>query len=401
MRSGAILWTLLVLACLVLATAFGPPGGYGVLFLVALAIVIVRYLLVARHALAAFVFTTIGASMRQNLPLPEALESAAAGQRESSARVLRRIAKLLREGRSLGEAIRLGYPACPGHAAAMIAAAERIDQLPRALASIEADLAQKGIENRKLKPVPPAYPLCVIFFVCVFLTGWCVFILPKFQDIFRRELGSDLPATTRIVSQDLPLVAWWGMVLVIAAFVSGVPAVLYAKFRPRRPHRPRPLSRLGDLIKWHVPGLRWFELNASLVQVVEVLRLSLEAGCTVDEAIANTVGLDVNACYRRRLLRWAQSVERGENVSAAARRHRVGSALAWAFDQQVNPGNAPQILESLERFYRSNYNYLANMVRYIFWPCVVIALAAMVGFIVHAIFAPLVAIIQAAEAAIP
>ena len=48
----------------------------------------------------------------------------------------------------------------------------------------------------------------------------------------------------------------------------------------------------------------------------------------------------------------------------------------------------------MESFYRTNYNYAANLARYIFWPCTTILLAAMVGFIVYAMFAPLVGMLE-------
>ena len=122
--------------------------------------------------------------------------------------------------------------------------------------------------------------------------------------------------------------------------------------------------------------------------------MSLNAGVPVDQAIDGAADLDVNGCYRRRLGRWLDMVQSGENISDSARKCKVGSQIAWAFDQNVNPGNTPAVLNSLESFYRSNYGYLANLARYIFWPCMVVILGLFVGTIVYALFAPLVAMIN-------
>jgi type II secretory pathway component PulF len=131
-----------------------------------------------------------------------------------------------------------------------------------------------------------------------------------------------------------------------------------------------------------------------MVQVVELLRLSLNAGYTVNDAIDNALGLDVNNCFRKRLKKWLEKVKRGDNIAAAVRESKLGSALAWAFDEQVNQSNTLSILETLESFYRSNYSYYVNLARFIMWPCVTLLMGVMVGFVVYAIFSPGIVIIQ-------
>ena len=139
---------------------------------------------------------------------------------------------------------------------------------------------------------------------------------------------------------------------------------------------------------------KWFEKNYSLVHVVELLRLSFNAGCTVDAAIANTLNLDVNNRFRRRLVQWLEKVQRGENIAAAAEQSGLGGSLSWAFDEKVNQGNTMAILETLESFYRSNYSYRVNLARFIMWPCLTIIMGMVVGFVVYAIFSPMVEIIH-------
>jgi type II secretory pathway component PulF len=87
-------------------------------------------------------------------------------------------------------------------------------------------------------------------------------------------------------------------------------------------------------------------------------------------------------------------VEAGENIATAARQSRLASSLAWAFDEQVNQSNTLDILETLESFYRSNYSYRVNLARFVLWPCVSILLGVIVGFVVYALFSPLIAIVQ-------
>ncbi|HUT30883.1 MAG TPA: type II secretion system F family protein [Sedimentisphaerales bacterium] len=395
------MWILILIAiCLAIAAAMAVLGPWSFLifilafFLIAL---LISYGLTSRHTTAVHVISTIGASIRQNLPLPMALESAAGGRTDKRARILRSIERWLVQGYSLSESIRRGYPKCPGHAAAMIAVAERIDQLPYAIKAIEANMMARAEERRRIKPVSPFYPLVLLTIMFLIVLGLSIRVIPKLHAVFEEMFeGQALPAATRFLFGVTGFIAYrsplpWlvPLILILVAVVA-----IHVRLRPRRPQKPHLLSRVGDFIKWRLPILHWFERNHSLVQAVEVLRLSLNAGCTVNDAIANTLDLDVNNCFRSRLRDWLDRVEAGRDISASATESGLGSSLAWAFDQNVNQGNTLSVLETLESFYRSNYSYRINLVRFILEPLVTISMGLMVGFVMYAVFSPLVAAID-------
>ena len=405
-----LLWgfaLLLFIVTSLFAVANLPAFQFPFLLLVLLAITFIgaaiSYGLTSRHATATYVISTIGSSMRQNLPLPMALESAAGGRDDKRARILRSISKWLVEGFSLSESIKRGFPKCPGYAAAMITAAERINQLPLAFSSIEADMAEKAEESRKLRPVTPYYPNPYYPLVLIFCLGnvvWAVltFIMPQFMQVLMEMTGgAELPAATQSLLRIVSFVAWdRGVFFIALAFMALVvfPFCIYARFRRRRPHEPYTTSQIGDFIKWRLPVFHGFEKNYSMLQTAEMLRLSLNAGGTVNEAIDSALSLDVNGCYRKRLQKWLEKVEAGQNIAAAARQSGVGSGLAWAFDEQANQGNTPAVLETLESLYRSSYSYRVNLARFIMSPCVTLVMGAMVGFVVYAILSAPVAIIH-------
>lgn len=396
-------WILIVsVALLLLATAgvvFSPLGVIGLGFFILFIGAVISYGLTSRRMIAAYVISTIGSSIRQNLPLPMALEAAAGGQVDKRARILRKIQNWLVQGYPLSEAIKRGYSRCPAYAVAMIAAAEQINQLPFAIKSIEADMLARTDESRRLRPMHPVYPVMLLILVFSMVMALMTYVVPVFQAVLM-EMGEGamLPAATRLLIGLTRLVYGHNGQMVLMVLVVTVLAALAfwlrARFRPRRPQQPYLLSRIGDFIRWHLPVLHWFTNNYSMVQVVELLRLSLNAGCTVNDAIAGTLALDVNNCFRKRLQQWLIKVQRGENIAAAARESKLGSTIGWAFDDRVNQGNTPAILEMLESFYRSNYSYRANLARFIMWPCVTITMGIIVGFIVYSIFGALVAIVN-------
>jgi len=388
----------LLLLLIIMGAIIGPFFISGIMFFILLVGSIIAYGLTSRHATDTYVISTIGSSMRQNLPLPMALESAASGSNDNRSRILNGIQKWLVQGYSLSESIRRGYPSCPGYALSMIAAAERIGQLPRAIHAIEVDMVAKADEHRKIRPVHPAYPLILMVFTFFILLSVMTFVIPSFKAALEEMIeGATLPAATRFligitsfVAYEYALLVWPAVILF---FIAIIIISIYSKFRPRRPDKPYLLSRMGDFVKWHLPVLHNFEKNYSLVHLVELLRLSLNAGCAVNEAIENTLGLDINNCFKKRLRRWLKKVERGDNIAAAIRESRLGSPLAWAFDEKVNQGNTPVILETLESFYRTNYSYCVNLARFIMWPCLILLTGAIVGFVIYAIFSPSIVLI--------
>ncbi len=355
------------------------------------------YAAVSRRTMVMHVFSTIGSIMRQNLPLTMALDCAVSGRQDSVACVLRRVKSWLMKGYPLTEAVRQGYPECPARVLALLSAGERMDQLPAALTAIETDLKASAMERRRLQPVHPFYPAVVLAIALLILLGVMRFVVPTYQGVLQEMVGRNgLPASTRTLLGLSDAIAYprsaMGHLEFLAALLAGV--VLYRLSRRRRPERPYLHTWIIDSVKWCMPGVHWFERNRSMVQVVELLRMSLGAGCPVNEAIRGTLQLDVNVCFRSRLACWLQRVERGENIAESARRCGLGAALAWAFDGGVDTGNTPAVLEMLESHYRSNYSYRVNLARFILWPLGIIALGVTVGFIVYAIFAPAVQVLQ-------
>ncbi|MHC4131318.1 MAG: type II secretion system F family protein [Planctomycetota bacterium] len=389
----ALVVGLLPFACGIL---FGPGGLFIYIFLLLIIGSIFSFSYASMHTTTSFIFSTIGSSIRQNLPLPMALESAATGLKDNRSTALLNIKKWLVEGYPLSEALKRGFPQCPGYALATITAAEKIDQLSPAIQAIEADLKAKSDQNKRLQPIHPLYPVIVIAFELLLVSMLMRFVIPKFYEVISEMIQGGLPAPTQVL---LSVFDWFyplqpiGLVLIVLLIFVIIPAWLHCRFRPRRPDKPYLVSRAGDFLKWNLPILHSFAKNKSMVHVLEILRLSLSSGCTVNHAIAQTLNLDINSRFKKKLKMWLQKVEAGENISSAAIESGLGTPIAWVFDN-VNQNNTIMILQTLEDFYRLNYNFRANLARFILWPCVTIVMGATVAFIAIAILLPMVQIIN-------
>ncbi|OHB68774.1 MAG: hypothetical protein A2Y77_11295 [Planctomycetes bacterium RBG_13_62_9] len=280
----------------------------------------------------------------------------------------------------------------------MVSASERIDQLPAALTAVEKDILSNAIERKRLRPVHPLYPI-VVLGIALVVTMWVMmFVIPQFVSVMQEMLDgpSGLPWPTRVLMWIMAPLIYRVDPILLFGLIALVMMLYWVRRVSRGPslHAFYPLRWLGDSMKWYLPFMHWFARAHSMVQAVELLRMSLNGGCPVNEAIRSTLDLDVNVHFRRRLACWLERVERGENIAGSARLCDLGAALAWAFDSELNAANTPAILEMLESHYRAVYNYRVNLARYILWPLGIILLGVTVGFIIYAIFSPGVAVIR-------
>jgi type II secretory pathway component PulF len=265
---------------------------------------------------------------------------------------------------------------------------------------LEQDLVAKASTSKKIRHTPTFYPPIVLLFIIIQVSLLMVFILPKFSVVIM-EMSKDmqLPAATRELMAIAEFftnssVSLFGLGLAILILVLGV-VYIHVRAKPRRVEKPYRISCIGDFLKWHLPFIRRYEWCTAMQRIAGLLRLSLNAGCTVNEAIASTLRLDINECFRRELKEWLARVERGDDIGQAAQQCGMGGAMAWAFADVHNHRNTLDILETLETSYRWGYSRAAALARFIIGPCETICLGLMVGFIAYAMFSPMVAIIYA------
>ena len=390
-----ILFTLIAALCF-LAILTGIFQAFGPVLFILFLILWFRFKRTRRYSLSLTVLSTLSAAMRQNLPLPMALETAGSNRKDPAANIYRQTAQFLCEGKSLSESLRKAYRKCPAEILATLAAGEAMNQLPQAAAALEQDSLANINGFEKVRPVHPAYPLLVGGMTFLIMLGLCVFILPTFAEVLYNTTGGEgqLPASTQaLLAISKTFMERGVFALASGALLVGMLIGLYGYNRPRRPGRPRLLSRASDWLKWHTPVVRSFERLRSMQRTIEGLRVGLKAGYSFDTIVRHTLGLDVNLCYQARLRRWLGQIEAGLPIAESAAACGLGTTLAWALDEKVNKGNTPDLLAMLEEVTRNRYHYRLNIFHSILWPFVVVGLGGGVGFVVYAMFAATVSLI--------
>ena len=386
-----------VCCCITGAVKFLPASLYLLLLVPILIVAIIQCKGAQRYSILLEVIDTIGTAIRQNMPLSMALNTAAGQRQDKAANLLRITSEWLSQGYHLSDALKLAYPKCPADVVAAVAAGEKTNQLPETIKSLQMRLSEKARNSDKPRPLDLTYPFVVLVIAFGILIGIMIFAMPVMHEVFdEMSQGTlSLPASTQLLMDFTHFLLSDGctpLLIILITLLTFIAFSAYVRYRPRRPEKPHLLSRIADFLRWHIPLLHWFEYNLSLLSCIGVIRTSLNSGCTVDQAVEQAAELDLNHCFKQRLKHWLKEIRHGENISAAAKKARIGKNLAWAFDQELNQANTPNVLKMLEEFYLANYHYKLNLTGYIVSPLIVLGLGLIIGFVVFAMYMPMVTI---------
>jgi type IV pilus assembly protein PilC len=352
-----------------------------------------------RRTISRVVISQLASVLRQNLPLATALALAADSEQGWARIHLHRIARLLGRGLPLSEAVRRGYRDCPSLVLSLIVAGERAGQLPAAVGQAEMQLIEEARRREHADAPASIYMLIILTAAFLLLSGIMVAVVPKFKEIFK-DFGTELPAVTLILINFSEFMAQSGLLaLLLVALVFALPAVLYLSLRPRRVPTPALSSRIADWFRWHAPGWRRLEFSRGMAAALGIMRLGTRAGLGLAPAARLAAGIDVNQWLRLRLLEFSQLLEGGANLREAAHRSGLGEVTGIALASGQRAGNLEAGLRFAEDYHAGLVSHWWIFLRSLAWPVTTLTVAVVVGYVVVALFTPLVVLIDGAVSA--
>ncbi len=250
-----------------------------------------------------------------------------------------------------------------------------------------ADFMEKSQALRRKVIGAMIYPLAVITFAMVIVTLLLMFVVPKFSEIFQ-GMGVALPTVTQLL---LDLSAWisgGGWLALI-----GVPLLVFAIFRLLR------LSEGGsyfvDLLKIRIPIMGRIASKSSVARFSRTLGTLLAAGVPILDAITITADTAGNEVYGRALRKVRNAIREGENFAAPLRQAKLVDAMVVnMIDVGEETGELDKMLEKIADNYDDEVDTLVSSMTSLLEPVMVITLGGIVGFIVLALFMPMISLIQ-------
>ena len=270
----------------------------------------------------------------------------------------------------------------------MVAAGETGGVLDTILSRL-AEFMEKAQKLQKKIQGAMVYPVVVVGFSLGIVGGIMIFVIPKFTQIFI-DFDVALPGATLL----LMAISNW--------FVHGIPpgwivmpASPFMAFMLYKVIRSSDGGRyVVDYITLKIPVLGTLAEKSAVSRFTRTLGTLITAGVPILEAVKITRDTSGNEVYARALNKVHDSIREGESVSAPLRQAKVVDGLVTnMIDVGEETGDLDKMLIRIADNYDEEIDVAVEGLVALIEPIMVIVLGSIVGFIVIALFMPLVSLI--------
>src|SRR5665213_120535 len=251
-----------------------------------------------------------------------------------------------------------------------------------------ADFMEKAAKLKKKVIGAMIYPITVISIAVLVVTVIMIFVIPKFKDIFK-DFHLKLPAPTQLLLDMSHFFAdQYGW-----AYLIAFPFVLMVGSKLVR------LTDGGrfatDIVKLKIPILGMILSKTAIARFTRTLGTLISAGVPILDAINITRETCGNEVYSKALLKVHDAIREGESMADPLRATKIcDSIVVNMIDVGEETGDLDKMLMKIADNYDSDVDILVGSLISILEPVMVVVLGVIVGFIVVALFAPMIALIQ-------
>ena len=237
------------------------------------------------------------------------------------------------------------------------------------------------------------YPIVIVLFAVGIVSGIMIVVIPKFKDIFM-DFGIKLPGATVFL---LGTADWFvgGMPPGWAVILFG-PIVAFMLFKLVRSSRGGRF--VTDFVGLRIPIFGMLVRKTSVARFTRTLGTLISAGVPILEAISITRETAGNEVYAQALDRVHDSIREGESFASPLRASKVCDNLVVnMIDVGEETGELDKMLLKVADNYDEEVDVAVASLVSLLEPIMVIMLGGIVGFIVLALFMPLVSLIQSVQ----
>lgn len=326
--------------------------------------------------------------LQAGLPLLRALEVMIRQERNLRFKVvLEQIADQVKSGNSFSDGLSQHPKVFDRLYINMIRAGEAGGVLDVVLSRL-AGFMEKAVKTKKKVKSAMVYPIVVVGVAVSIVVLLMVVVVPKFQTIFDDMLeGAALPAPTQFVIgisnflRDNILVS---IGLIVAAFFA-FKFLLKTDFG----------SRIFNWLSINLPKVGDLVQKVNIARITRTFGTLLTSGVPILQAITITKDITSNQFYTSALSRIHDSVRDGESLSKPMERESVFPNMVTSMvDVGEETGQLGEMLNRIADNYDEDVDNAVAGITSIIEPVMIVFLALVVGFIVIALFLPIVEIIK-------
>jgi type IV pilus assembly protein PilC len=307
-------------------------------------------------------------------------------QKPSLQKAIREIRRDIESGLSLSASMAKHDKIFPRLVIAMINAGETGGFLDSALDRVAVNLEKDANLRAKIKSAM-TYPVIVVCFSLLMITGVLLFIVPIFQKMFA-QMGGQLPLPTRIMVTTSHNLFWMGP-LGIALTITGV-TLFKRKLRADYAWRLK-----FDQFKLRMPVFGSLLTKIAISRFSRNLGTLLAVGVPIMQALDVVGGTTGNAVITEAMKDVAKSVRSGQPMSRAL----VDNPLFPAMVTQMmevgeETGQISQMLYKVADFYDHEVETATESLTAAMEPIMVVVMGALIGVMVVCLYLPMFTIYQ-------
>jgi type IV pilus assembly protein PilC len=245
---------------------------------------------------------------------------------------------------------------------------------------------EKDMELRRKVKAALTYPVIVVFVAIAIVMGLCTFIVPKFVELFR-DLGvKELPWMTQVLVDfsDFMLHKWWVLILIVVAIFFSFKYFYSTKIG----------KRVLDRVKLKVPVFGPLGHKVCLARFSRTLSTLLVSGVPILQAMETVAGTVGNEIISEAIMNARARIREGDRINDPLEKSRMFPPMVvHMISIGEESGALDQMLSKIAEFYEAEVEASLQSLTSAIEPVMIVLLGVCVGFIVIAMFAPLLSVI--------
>ncbi len=271
----------------------------------------------------------------------------------------------------------------------MVAAGEASGTLHIAMERVSQQL-EKSSKTQALVKKAMIYPIAIIIVAIIITIVMLVVVIPNYETMFV-DLGTELPAITKfyVALSDGIINDWFIIVPVLAAMAFGI--MTFSKTDMGK--------HFFGKIALMIPILKNMIVKSSSAQMARTLGTLLGSGVSLVEAASIVSGIMGNVYFKEALKDAAVQVSIGMPLSRPLEECGLFPPMVYHMLRiGEESGNAEEMLDKLADYYDEEVEMAVQSLMAAMEPMIIVVIAVVVGGLVAACMAPMMAMYGALEA---
>ncbi|WP_435005329.1 type II secretion system F family protein [Tundrisphaera lichenicola] len=249
-----------------------------------------------------------------------------------------------------------------------------------------ADFKEKSQSLKRRIKSAMVYPIVVITVACAIVGFILYFIIPKFEAIFK-DFGVDLPAMTKfLIKASHFVVDYFYICILMPVFIWIFLKLIY---------RNKTGAYICDRILLMIPVMGAIVEKSTVARTTRTLGTLVQSGVPILESLNIVRDTAGNMVFERAFTRIYDSIREGETIAQPLREARiVDDIVVNMIDVGEETGDLDTMLNKIADNYDEEVETLVESLVSLLEPIMIVVLGGIIGFIVIALFLPLISLIS-------